>query len=151
MLDHVSIEAEAVEINIKLTKICQFELEHFLVPPTADFGEAVVCKNVGSALRVGEVAEADAGDGLEGEGLSGEHATVAGNDAVLRVDQDRVVEAKLSDATGDLGDLRGVVFFCIARIRDEVGGFEMFDGHIDWRMRAVSLSIQSPMVFSMDF
>ena len=96
-LDHVGIEAEAVKINIKLTKIRQLELQHFFIPPTADFGEAVVGEDVGSALRVGEVAEADAGDGLEGEGLSGEDATVTGDDAVVLVDEDGVVEAELPD------------------------------------------------------
>ena len=66
-LDQRSVESHEVEIGVEFAEVREFQLEHFLIPPAADLGEAVVGEDVGSALRVGEVAEADAGDGFKAE------------------------------------------------------------------------------------
>ena len=56
-------------------------------------------------MRRREVRQDDARHLVEAERMRGEHPAVAGDNAVLFVDQHRVGEAKFTDRGGDLRDL----------------------------------------------
>ena len=78
------------------------ELAQSLVQAKAN---VILGEHIGAALRRREVRQDDARHLVEAEQMGGEHPAVAGNNAVLFVDQHRVGEAKFADRGGDLRDL----------------------------------------------
>jgi hypothetical protein len=60
-----------------------------------------------------------------------EHASMAGDDFVITVDQDRNAEAEGRDAPGDLSDLQGGMLSRIAGIRNKTVGRQHFDPQTD--------------------
>jgi hypothetical protein len=73
------------------------------------------------------MVQADDGHGLEPELLGRLQAGVARDDAISLVDQDRIDEAELLDAVGDLLDLLLGMGTGIARIRLEIRDGDMLD------------------------
>src|SRR5690349_24026066 len=63
--------------------------------------QLVVGEHIGAALHRREVRQDDARHLVEAEQMRGEHPAVAGDNAVLFVDQHRVGEAKFADRGGD--------------------------------------------------
>src|SRR5262249_34473142 len=81
----------------------------------------------------GEVGDLDARHLGQAELARRQHAAVAGDNAVLAVDQYRVGEPKLADAAGDLRDLGVAVGPRVARVRDQRLDRVQHDliGHLD--------------------
>ena len=71
------------------------------------------------ALRRREVRQDDARHLVEAEQMGGEHPAVAGDNAVLFVDQHRVGEAKFADRGGDLRDLLVAVRARVSGVGDQ--------------------------------
>ena len=87
-----------------LYAIAKFEREHLEIPASVE-RQLVVGEHIGAALRRREVRQDDARHLVEAEQMRSEHPAVAGDNAVLFVDQHRVGEAKFADRGGDLRDL----------------------------------------------
>ena len=79
-------------------------------------GKLVVGKNVSALLRFREMLEPDCRHSRKAEQFRRFDATVAGDDAVVLVNQDRIVEPERLDAGGDLGDLLRAVGARVARV-----------------------------------
>ena len=79
----------------------------------------VVGEHIGAALRRREVRQDDARHLVEAEQMRGEHPAVAGDNAVLFVDQHRVGEAKFADRGGDLRDLLVAVRARVSGVGDQ--------------------------------
>jgi hypothetical protein len=67
--------------------------------------QPVVGEDVGPLLRLGEVLEPDRRHGVEAKHFGRLDPAMAGDDAAVLVDQDRIVEAERGDVCRDLGDL----------------------------------------------
>lgn len=93
-----------VEIEIEAGQMLQLDLQNLRIPP-GFLGELVVGQDVGSLLCVVEMIEAHARHGLEPKRFGRFDAAMAGDDATILVDQDRVVESERLDARSDLRDL----------------------------------------------
>jgi hypothetical protein len=71
--------------------------------------------------------ESDARNLREIETLGGEDSTMPGDDAVLAINEDRVIEAELPDARGDHRDLSIIVTLGVPGIRDERRGSDLLN------------------------
>jgi hypothetical protein len=71
--------------------------------------------------------EPDARNLREIESLGGEDSTMPGNDAILCIDENRVIEAELPDARGDHRDLSIIVTLRVPGIRDERRGSDLLN------------------------
>jgi hypothetical protein len=108
------IEAEAAEIT-------EFQSEQILVPAGVQ-RELVVGNDVCPLLRLAQTGKLDDRYGCHPELPCRQQPPVAGYDAVLAVDQDRVGEAELADRRGNLRDLRVRVRPGILSERDQSRG-----------------------------
>ena len=88
-VDLRSLEAEGGEVDAEFAEVRHLEREQLLVPAGL-LGEAVVGEDVGALLRFAEVGELDHRHRGEAELARREHPSVAGDDAVVAVDQHRV-------------------------------------------------------------
>jgi hypothetical protein len=73
--------------------------------PAGIFGEPIICNQVSPNLGLAHSRQAHGRDLIKADDFGGFDATVAGNDAVSVIDQDRVGETKPPDGIGDLGNL----------------------------------------------
>ena len=89
-------------------------------------GQAIVRQHIGAALGRRQMAELDGWHLGQAELTRGEQPAVAGNDAAVAIDQDRVGKAELADGRGDLGDLRLEVGTRIAGIGDQIHDWRRF-------------------------
>ena len=92
--------------------------------------ELVVGEDVGALLRLGEVGEFDHRHVGQPELARRQHPAVAGDDAVLAVDEDRVGPAELPDRAGDLRDLRVGVGAGVAGVGDQRGERALLDREV---------------------
>ena len=76
-------------------------------------------RHIGAALHRREVRQDDARHLVEAEQMRAEHPAVAGDNAVLFVDQHRVGEAKFADRGGDLRDLLVAVRARVSGVGDQ--------------------------------
>ena len=104
----------------------KFDPQHVFVPAGVQ-REPVVGNHVCAALRFGQVRQPQARDSVEAQLARRHHAAVAGNDAVVFVNQDRVGKAELADAGGQLRYLRVVVGSAVSRVWHKVGRRERFN------------------------
>ena len=112
------LEAERAEVGAELRQLAELQGEQLAVPAGL-LGEPVVGQDVGPLLRLGEVAELDHRHRGEAELPRRQHPAVAGDDAVLAVDQHRVGEAVLADRAGDQRHLRLAVGAGVAGVGDQ--------------------------------
>jgi hypothetical protein len=91
-----------------------------LIIPTGIQRELIVSDDVSAFLSLTQVIENDHRHLFEPELPRSEEAPVAGNDTCFRIHEDRVVEAELGDACGNLGYLRVGVRPGIPSPRDQL-------------------------------
>src|SRR5258706_211589 len=113
-----NVEACEAEVNPRFAQIANFEREHLEIPAGVE-RQLVVGEHIAAALRRREVRQDDARHLVEAEQMRGEHLAVAGDNAVLFVDQHRVGEAKFADRRGDLRDLLVAVRARVSRVADQ--------------------------------
>ena len=112
------LEAQRAEIGAELRQLAELQGEQLAIP-AGPLGELVVGQNVRPLLRLGEVAELDDRHRGEAELARCQHPAVAGDDAVLAIDQNRVGEAELADRAGDQRHLRFAVGARVTSIGDQ--------------------------------
>lgn len=122
--------------GVEVVERLEFAGQHGVVPAGVQ-GELVVGDDVGADLGLCQAFQAQAGHGGQPEALRGLCAAVAGDDAVVRVDEHRVGEAEFADGGGDLGDLPGRVGAAVARVGHELGDREVFEARFFWRVGAI--------------
>ncbi len=105
-IDLGGLEADhlELEIEIQLRQVLEFEREEVLVP-ARELGELVVRDDEGPDLLLGKMVEADRRNCRHAQLLGGAESSVAGDDGVGRVDQERAREPKLPYRVSDLADL----------------------------------------------
>src|SRR5436309_15609650 len=95
-----------------------FEREHLEIPAGVE-RQLVVGEHIGAALRRREVRQDDARHLVEAEQMRSEHPAVAGNNAVLFVNQHRVGEAKFAHRGCELRDVLVAVSARVSGARDQ--------------------------------
>jgi hypothetical protein len=96
--------------------------------PARLLGELVVGQDVGPALGLSEMGQLDDRDRLQAKHFGSLEPAMPGNDGALAIHQDRVGEAELADAVGDLADLLRAVGARVARIGPEAAWRDVGDG-----------------------
>ena len=104
----VQAEPGQLEVEVEALQRPQLLGQQVLVPARIQ-GQTIVGDDVGALLRLGQVGEFDHRDGGHPQLAGRQEPPVAGDDAGVAVDQDRVRPAELEQAGGDLGDLLGAV------------------------------------------
>ena len=90
------------------------------VVPGGKLGQAIICNGVGGGLLGGEVLRPDHRDLLASQVLHGQHAPVTSQNAVVAIDQDRVVEPEALNTPGDLPNLPSPVYPRISGVRLQI-------------------------------
>ena len=103
----------------KAGKVGDLGREQGLVPAGVQ-GELVVGEHVGALLGLAQAGKLDHRHRVKPELPGREQPAMAGDDAVLAVDQDRVGPAERLDGGGDLRDLGGGVGAGIAGVGDQL-------------------------------
>jgi hypothetical protein len=118
------LEAEGGEVDAERREVRNLQRQHLAVPARL-LGEPVVGEHVGPLLRLAEVPELDHRHPGEPELPRRHDPAVAGDDAVIAVDQHRVGEAVLADRAGDQRDL-------VVAVRPRVPGvgYQLPDGPV---------------------
>src|SRR6202043_194641 len=112
------VKAGEAEVKPRFAQLANFEREHLEIPAGVE-RQLVVGEHIGAALRRREVRQDDARHLVEAEQMRGEYPAVAGDNAVLFVDQHRVGEAKFADRRGDLRDLLVAVRARVSGVGDQ--------------------------------
>ena len=105
-----------------------------LLVPAGIERQLVVGEHVGALLRRASCFEANAGHFCHAEQLRRLDPAVAGEDRVLAVDQDRVGEAELLDAVGDLPDLLPGMGSRVALVRFQLSTLRIRSEARTWRL-----------------
>ena len=98
-------EAGQRQVEAEALQFAEFEAEQFVVPAGVQ-RQLVVGNDVGPLLRLAQSGKLDHRHRRHAELPRRQQPAVAGNDAVVAVDQDRVRPAELADRGGDLRHLR---------------------------------------------
>ena len=93
-----------IEVQVQGSQTLQLDLEDLPVP-ASQLGQPIIGDHIGPALGIGHMVQPNRGDGRATEALGSLDAAVAGNNDVVGVDQDRIVEAEVADRGRDLADL----------------------------------------------
>ena len=108
MMTSISPISKPVGVTSKSRSISsrplQLDREEFAVPAGV-FGELVVGKDVGPLLRLTHILDADNRHALNAKQPRGLEPAVAGDNAVLGIDQDRVGPPEGADPIRNLADL----------------------------------------------
>ena len=99
------VEAGQRQVEAKLAKVAELEPEQLAVPAGVQ-RQLVVGDDLGSLLRFAQAGKLDHRHLAHPELAGRQHPAVAGDDAVLAIDQDRVGPAELADGGRDLRHLR---------------------------------------------
>src|ERR1035437_1187558 len=98
------LETEQAHVEVFILKSLDFDAKQLVIPASV-FGQLVVGDDVRALLCFAQMIENDDRDFGESQLPRGKKTTVARDEASLRIHQNRIVKAELSDAGGDLGDL----------------------------------------------
>ncbi len=98
-------EAGQRQFETRFGKLRHFERQHLLIPASVK-RQPVVGDDQGALLRGGEMGQFDHRHLIQPQLACSSQTTVARDDAVVTINQDRVRPAIFDDAGGDLGDLR---------------------------------------------
>jgi hypothetical protein len=107
-LDLAGGEAGQVQVEARVREVREFQHEQRVVPPRVEC-DAVVVDDQRTLLRRVQVRQFDHRHVGHAEPACGEQPAVAGDHAVVAIDQDRRGPAEFHDARGDLRDLRVAV------------------------------------------
>jgi hypothetical protein len=118
-----------LEVEVEFGEILKVDRQQLPVPAGL-FGDAVVCNHIGADLGLAHVCETDRRHGLEAELLGRLDPAMAGNDAIIAIDQHRVRKTELPDGVDDLADLRLGVRTRIARPRRQSRGLLVDDAKV---------------------
>ena len=99
------IKPEFTKVDPELGKVGKFKCQQVSIP-TSVLGKLVVGQNIGPFLRGIEMRQRDDRNMGQSKLLRCQNTAMPGNDAILAINQYRVVEAKLPDGPGDPRDLR---------------------------------------------
>ena len=125
-IDIGGLEAGQLNLEVEIDQRLELDGENFPIPPRL-LSQAIVREDVRTLRRLGEVGELHGRHHLKTEQFCGGDPSVSGDDPALSVDQDRITEAELLNAPGNLPDLFAGVSSCITRI-----GSKRFDRkHLD--------------------
>ena len=97
-------EAQQIKRQVRSLKLPEFRREHLFVPPGV-LTDPVVGKDVRALLGFAQMIEHDHRHVLQPKFPRGQQSPVPGDDARVRVHQDRVVEAEFHDARRNLRNL----------------------------------------------
>ena len=125
-LQFLVAEANEREVRAVCFEFAQFAGEHFLVP-SGIHRELVVREDICPPLRLAEVVQYHHRNLREAQFASSQQTTVAGNDPIHRVNQDRIGEAELQDGRRDLRYLFGRVRARVPGVRHQPVGRPDFD------------------------
>jgi hypothetical protein len=103
-IDFGEREAGDLHVEIEIDEGLQLNREYLAIPAGIQ-RKLVVGEDVSPALRRIQVGQANRRDGLQADELGCLHPAMSGDDLVIITDQDRIGEAELPDAVGDLPDL----------------------------------------------
>ena len=120
-----------VEADVGLHQLLQLERQQLFVPAGVE-GELVVGQHIGPLLGRRHVVDPQARHGRHPKFSRGLDPAVAGEDAIVSIDQDRIGEAEAADAVGDLSDLLARMDAGVARPGTQLiegQGFEKAGGH----------------------
>ena len=120
------LEADESEIEVLVLQRRKFSAKQLVVPAGVQ-RELIVRDDVRALLRLGQVIQNDHRHFFELQLARGKKPPVPGDDAGLGVHQDRIVEAELRDARGDLRDLRVGVRSRISRVGNQLFERPMLD------------------------
>ena len=123
--DLVLAEAGQRQVEAEAFEIAELQRQQFGIPAGVE-RQLVVGDDVGALLRFREPGELDDGHFGEPELACREQPAVAGDDAVVAIDQDRVGPAELADRGGDLGHLRIRMRAGVAGVGDQRCGGTVF-------------------------
>ena len=119
-------EAHQREVHALVLQFGEFVGQHLLVPPGVH-GQPVVRDDICPPLSLAEVVQHHHRNLRETQLAGSQEASVAGNDPVHRIDQDRIGESKLHDGRRDLRDLLRRVGPRVPGVRHQPGGRPDFD------------------------
>ena len=103
-LRHIEAGYRDIEVEIELDQVLQLDGQDLRIPARF-LGQSIVGKDVGTFFSFAEMFEPNDWHGLKTKKLGSLDATVAGDDDVVLVDQDRIVKAEGTDAGRNLCDL----------------------------------------------
>ena len=127
LLDLDGFEAGEVAIDAHGDEIGDLGRQHHVVPAGIE-RELVVGQHIGPLLRLAQAAKLDHRNLVRLQLAGGKDAAVAGDDAVVAVDQDRVGPAELADRGGDLRHLGIGMGAGVAGIGDQIDERAVFHG-----------------------
>jgi hypothetical protein len=117
-VDFRLVEAQQSEVYVLLPERNEFGRQQLLVPARIE-GNLIVSDDVGPPLSGRQVIKDDHRDSIEAKLTRGQQPAMAGNDAALPIDQDRIGPAELDNRGRDLRNLVVVVCTGVARIGDQ--------------------------------
>ena len=112
------VEASQRQIESGVGQLGQFDRQQFLVPTGVE-RQTVVGNDVRALLRRRQVRQLDHRHVGQAQLACGRQTSVARDDTLDRIHQDRRGPAELGNAGGDLGDLRIAVRARIAGVGDQ--------------------------------
>src|SRR6266568_7196896 len=128
-VDFRHLEPGQFDFDIEIDQTLQLNRQNLLVPPGL-LGELVVGQDVGALIRLAQMREPVGRHRGDAEELGGFHATVTSDDLLVIIDQNRIAEAELRDAVGDLADLLLRMRPGIVRVWPQLANSYIVDFHL---------------------
>jgi hypothetical protein len=99
-----SFESSEFDREIEVNQSLQFDGQKLPIP-SGHLGKPVIGQNIGSLFGVAEMGQLHCGHALNAKQLCGLDPAMPGNDLLLIVNENRIVEAESLDAVRNLADL----------------------------------------------
>lgn len=125
-VDFAGAEAGQIDFEMQIDQLLQLDLED-LVGPTGLLRKLIVCKNIGAPFCSAKMLNPKRWHMLHAKQFCSLDATVAGQNLVVAVDQNRVRKSELVNRAGDLFNLLSGVGSGVIWVRSKVADLQRHD------------------------